>query len=146
VDQRTEKRLNATWKTLTLIGAIAAAGFAAATFLSKYQTQDDARREHTEIRSATTTGLAAVEHDVEANEGELRQLKILNVRMAAQQENQSDRMEQLIELQRPARSRRARAAQEQRVDELEQRIQRRDAVLDRAGGGEDDPLVQLEGL
>ncbi|MCG8670483.1 MAG: hypothetical protein MI867_13785 [Pseudomonadales bacterium] len=148
--EKVTKTLEGTWKTLTLIGAIAAAGFAAATHLHGFQTVEQAQEDHQELTSSiegVAVEMKDIGNEVEENDDELEAIRYINVRLTAEQRNVNDRLDILIETQRRATTWAEREEQEDRIEELEERIRMRSRAVDAARPpAAGDPLAGLEGL
>lgn len=157
MEQSTAKKLEGVWKTLTLIGAIAAAGFAASTYLAGYQRTDDAKAEHVAIRAAQADSETHIQEQIRTGAEERQSIRYINVRIEVSQRQINDRLELIAEQNRTVRTRSARAARADRVEVLEDRIQTRDRALrqsyqdrppvpDEDAVASGDPLSALDGL
>lgn len=146
MDEKTTQRVENSWKTLTLIATIAAAGFAAATHLSDYKTRADARSDHAAIRQDMDEAVDDVEDALDSHDEELAEIRYINVQIAFEQKNVADRLEILATQQREARSRSSRDEQEDRIESLERRIKQRSQAARkvRPPKGLKDPLRALD--
>jgi hypothetical protein len=150
MNPKSEKRLDAGWKTATLIGVIMGTGFAGATYLAKYKTADAAKAEHAELAEAT----AKVKEAVVEVEVDVQDIRYVNVRIEVSQQQISDQLKMISFQGQRSRSRADR--EEMRV--LAVKTTRRGMALQKsyeqkpvvkAGGAKmkaGDPLAGLEGL
>lgn len=131
-----------------LVVAIAAFGWLGHSYVSDFQTEEDA----VAAQQSNDEAHAGLQSSIEHNGRSIGNLRVHNVRIELEQRNTSDRSRQLLELNQ-ANTRRERQDAEDRVDEIERRIKRRERVLrnpaalqrlaDRAA---EDPLVDLDDL
>lgn len=156
MEEKTQKKLDASWKTLSLIGTILAAGFAAATYLGRYQTVDDAKSQHRAIVAEAHEDAASAEERLDAQEEQLVDLRVRNVRIEVGQQQVLDEMRRVRLRDQRARTAAEREAQEQELQEIDERIQRRERALEQSyeqrpilapeAMSDNDPLADLEGL
>lgn len=157
MQEKHQKKLDTSWKTLTLIGTIMAAGFAGATYLGKYQTTEAAESEHEAIIAAADEAAASASERAKSHEVQLQDITVRNVRIEVGQQQVLDEMRAQRVHRRRARTREEREAQQQELEDIDRRIDRREQALDRsyeqrpivppgAGLPNGDPLSGLEGL
>jgi hypothetical protein len=125
-------RLERTWKTLTLVGAIAAAGFGASTYLGGFQTAAGARSEHASIREEMRGSDARVAQQIERHAEELRDVRYVNVRIEVAQAQVLDELR--LARQRAERAVTAAEREERQatIEELERRIEVRGGALEQS--------------
>lgn len=117
---------------MTLIGAMMAAGFGAATYLSKFQTMDNAR----EVRGKLEAATARVDAKADRIREDVESLKFVNVRVELGQRQIQDQLE-LLTLQNKSSTTR----EDRRVmEELEEKTKVRGAALKKSY--EEKPVVQ----
>jgi len=119
-------KVEKTWKTLTLIGAIAAAGFGAATYLTNFQSEADAKAESARVDRK----IEGVKAEVEKHDQELEEIRYVNVRIEVAQAQVLDELRLARERSRTPRGRDERVAQEEQVAEIERRIEVRGDALE----------------
>ena len=123
------RRIESAWKVLTLIGAIAAVGFAASAYLSRFESQADSRVAHAQMRSESIVQVSEVRSEVQRQESELRDIKYVNVRIEVAQAQVLDELRLAREVSSDASSRAERLSRSARVAVIERRIEQRGRAL-----------------
>ena len=151
------KGIQATWKILVVIGAIAGVGFGAAEYLARYQTVGDAAQQHNEIKSSVTV----LQKGIQENSDELEGMRYVNVRIEVAQQQVLDELRRARVEDQSTRTRAERTQREDELEQLDTRLELREKALQgsyklrpivpRAGSGDatverDDPLAAAAAL
>jgi hypothetical protein len=123
------RRIERTWKALTLVGAIAAAGFVASTYLARFESQSEAQAAHAQLRTEAVERLSEVRAEVRQQESELRDIKYVNVRIEVAQAQVLDELRLAREMSSDPGTRDERRSRDARVTNLERRIELRGRAL-----------------
>lgn len=121
MDQKSEKRLEAGWKTITLIGVIMGTGFAGATYIGKYKTHEQAKADHGKLEAATKE----VDSKTEELQEEVQEIQMVNVRIEVGQQQISDQLK-LVMMQNKTRTT---SADREEIRQLESNTEIRGAAL-----------------
>lgn len=133
---------------ITLIIGLMTIGWVGHEYVSQFQTREDAEQSQHQIEAS----IGNVESAIQSNTESISRIRVYNVRIELEQQNTSDRLGQILALQ-SAETRSERRDAQDRVHELERRIQRREAVISdptslrrAADAAEANPLTGLRGL
>jgi hypothetical protein len=129
---KTAKHLDNTWKTLTLIGSIAAAGFGAAMFLGGFQTQADAAAQHKVLRTEQQDAAKLATSRFEEVDEDLQAQRYIQIRIEIAQQQLLDESRLEREHERRTRTRAEHSERQARIEELEERIEIRAGALKRS--------------
>jgi hypothetical protein len=155
------KGLNATWKTIALIGTIAGVGFVGSQYLDRYQTAERAIEQHTAIETRSKASVDALGKDIEKHTEELEAVRYVNVRIEIGQQQILDELRRTRLENRQVRNSAERIQRIEDLEELDERLELREKALEgsyklrpivpRAGSGDapmqrDDPLSAAAAL
>ena len=154
-----KKKLEPVWWIGGVVLAIATMGYVSSEKVNELMTKTAAHVIHTAQNQLLVDHSAQAElklnvlaSRIDQAEQEAHVAQIRDVRIEAQQRNVDDRLQILLELNRVARTVRARRAQSVRIEELERDIEVRELAIKRSLGPTDhaghrhDPMEGLDGL
>jgi hypothetical protein len=145
--KRTKALIDLSKYIAALVIGIAAIGWLGREYISRFQTTEEAE----DAQQANDDAHQRMETAIDENGEAVDNLRIYNVRIELEQRSTNDRLDQLLELEQ-AGTKQARRNAQRRVEEIQQRIDRRErvirspAALQRvADQVEEDPLSGLNG-